>query len=59
MEFCEQNLKNYLNTKYGPLGMPEKDALEVFYQIMKGMVFLHTNNFIHRDIKLENILVKN
>lgn len=29
------------------------------YQLLTGLNHLHTQNIIHRDIKLENILIKN
>ena len=36
----------------------EKEALEVFLKILKGLKFIHEHTIIHRDLKCENILMK-
>jgi len=38
--------------------IPEKRAKYIFKQILEGIGHLHKINIIHRDIKLENILLK-
>jgi serine/threonine protein kinase len=37
--------------------IPELQAKYIFKQIMKGVAYLHRNLIVHRDIKLENILL--
>lgn len=37
--------------------MTEKMAIDLFYQIVDGLEFIHANKIIHRDIKPQNILV--
>ena len=39
--------------------LDEKTAQIFFKQIVKGMRYCHQNNLIHRDLKLENILLVN
>ncbi|CAD8050712.1 unnamed protein product [Paramecium sonneborni] len=56
MEFCdsgdlEQQLKN---PKYK---LTEQDALGIIKQILKGLRDLHSHYIIHRDLKLQNIMV--
>ncbi len=35
----------------------EQEALSIFYQIMKGIAYLHSLGIIHRDLKPENIFL--
>ena len=35
----------------------EQEAIPIFKQIVEGIKYCHENNVIHRDIKLENIIV--
>ena len=36
----------------------EEKAAETAYQILKALVYTHGRKIAHRDIKLENILIK-
>jgi len=39
--------------------LTERQASIVFEQVLEGLAFIHKSGIVHRDIKLENILVKN
>ena len=45
-------------TNYIKKGKPmnEKDALEIFDQILRAIEYCHNSKIIHRDLKLENIM---
>lgn len=35
-----------------------KESLDILVEIMKGLKYIHDHNYIHRDIKSENVLIK-
>jgi len=37
--------------------LDEQTSKFIFKQIIEGLAFIHTNNIVHRDIKLDNILI--
>lgn len=56
MEYLEGGeLLDYLSRK-GRLGLHE--ALVFFKQIASAMNYCHSKNIVHRDLKLENVLLK-
>ncbi len=52
-DMCEMTLKEKLME--GPL--PEKVVNRYFYDIISGLVEIHTFDIMHRDLKPENILI--
>ncbi|KAI9319639.1 kinase-like domain-containing protein [Dichotomocladium elegans] len=39
--------------------LKEKDASRIFAQLISGVNYLHQKNIVHRDLKLENLLLGN
>lgn len=37
--------------------LEEDELKQFFYKILRGIEYLHLNNIIHRDLKLDNILI--
>lgn len=56
MELCQNTLMNYYKTK-GTLSLEE--IREIFLQLNNALKCLDENNIRHRDLKLENVLIKN
>lgn len=38
--------------------LPESEACMIVKQILRGASHMHSQNIVHRDLKLENIIVK-
>lgn len=40
------------------IALPEAETRKLFIQILSGVNYAHTHNIIHRDLKLDNLLLK-
>ncbi|KAL9650850.1 hypothetical protein ABK040_001899 [Willaertia magna] len=56
MELCDYSLNDKLLDNNNEFILIDK--LSIFQQMCEGVEHLHSNNIIHRDIKLDNILIK-
>merc|ERR1711871_1836277 len=59
LEFVQGgNLLESLNKRRrGPEPLKEQEVLVIFRQLVEGIQHLHNEAVIHRDLKLENVLV--
>ncbi|KAL4471012.1 hypothetical protein ABPG73_015563 [Tetrahymena malaccensis] len=56
LEYC--NGGNLLDIiKKCPQGIPEQQAIKIFYQIVSGINYIAKHDIVHRDLKPENIFI--
>ena len=56
-ELCDRNLRNVINNYKN--GLSIQSIKKIFCQINEGLKYLKSKNFLHRDLKPDNILIKN
>ena len=56
MELCDGNLQNILNKRSS--GFNRDEVLDIIKQLNNTFKIMSENKIIHRDLKLENILIK-
>ena len=58
MELCHgKNLYHLIKKKKPDQKLPEPDAANIFKQIVSAVAYMHAHDVVHRDLKLENILI--
>jgi serine/threonine protein kinase len=59
MAFCEGgDLTNFVK-KQRSMKLAEKDVLDYFVQMALALHYMHSRNILHRDLKTQNIFLKN
>lgn len=56
MEFCEETLRDYVNKRNSKLRFPTRKRIAL--QFLYGLNYLHSEGYLHRDISLQNVLLK-
>lgn len=55
MEYCEQDLSNILDNIQSPFN--ESQVKCIALQVFQGLAYLHKHYYIHRDLKVSNLLM--
>ncbi|MFZ3267673.1 MAG: protein kinase family protein [Mycobacterium sp.] len=56
MEFCDETLRKYIAKRNHRLGFATRKRIAL--QFLYGINYIHGQNLFHRDISLQNVLVK-
>lgn len=56
MEYCDETLRTYVAKRNGTLGFGARKRIAL--QFLYGLNYLHTRQLLHRDISLQNVLLK-
>lgn len=57
MDFCSGGDLNRLIVNEGPFGLPEPQCAQLSGEALLGVEYLHSHNIIHRDLKVENVVL--
>merc|ERR1712154_229506 len=57
MSYCDGDLSHFVKNQRGKK-LREKHVLDLFVQIALALHFIHNRNILHRDLKAQNIFVK-
>jgi negative regulator of PHO system len=56
-EFCEQDLKKYMDTHGDRGALPPALTRTFMHHLLQGIAFCHANRVLHRDLKPQNLLI--
>ena len=58
MELCDSDLQHHFKDNHNGVPFSEEEIRETFLQLNNGFKVMRKNNIIHRDLKIENIMIK-
>lgn len=56
MEFCDETLRDYISKRNGNLNFSTRKRVAL--QFLYGISYIHSQGYLHRDISLQNVLMK-
>lgn len=56
MEFCDETLRSYITTRNATLAFGSRKRISL--QFLYGLNYIHSQGLLHRDISLQNVLLK-
>jgi len=56
MEFCDETLRRYVERRNAKLTFDSRKRIAL--QFLYGLNYIHTQGLLHRDISLQNVLLK-
>lgn len=56
IEFCDETLRNYIGRRNSRLSFATRKRIAL--QFLYGISYIHSQNLLHRDLSLQNVLLK-